>query len=305
MEFPKGLNRNISLSYNRMSHQDFLDSLKNPYKRTHKIRVIKSLKRKIQTLNAKYGRSGDYIQSKQGFKKKVGSVVRVPETYFYTIDSKGISPGLDHDEFVMKPNHLSRGLGIRILEKTDDGRYQDINGDVLTEKELIEEAQAIMGVGRAWKTARGILFEERIRSHDKLKEFMVGDGIADIRLAFFDKEFQFGVARFPTIKSKGYGNTGRGASWGVFLDSGEFVNDDRFLPCDLTKGTLPFYEDMIQVSQKVLQLYQFPFQTVDLTVDHDGDVVVIESEKSPQLEVYLTKNGATWLYKKVLGKLRK
>ena len=162
-----------------------------------------------------------------------------------------------------------------------------------------------MKVNRGASSAKGIMFEERIRSHDKLKDFMVGDGIADIRLAFFNDEFQFGIARFPTVRSKGYGNTGRGASWGVFLDGGKFVDDVRFLPCDVSVGVLPFFEDMIRTSKDVLGLYQFPFQTIDLTVDENGEVVVIESEKSPQLEVYLTKEGGAWLYKMVIDMLRK
>jgi len=260
---------------------------------------MRSLKAKISTLNARYTRKGDFIQSKQGFKEKVGKVVAVPKTLMYTTDPKVITH-IDFDDFVMKPNHLSRGLGIRVLTKFADGVFKDLNGETVTGEELFEEAKAIMSVKRGYDSNRGIMIEERLRSHEKFRPFMYGDGIADIRMIFYDKELLFGVARFPTEKSGGYGNTGRGATWGVFLEGGKFVKKNYFLPADIQSGELPFFEEMLIESKKVLDLYQFPFQCIDMTVDQDERVVIIESEKLPQIEVYLTKEGGAWLYKKIL-----
>ena len=284
-----------------MSHEEFLESLKDPFSKvSRKIRIIKSLKRKISTLNARYMRSGDYIQSKNGFKNKVKDVVLVPKTLFFTTKPSELAPILPKlDEFVMKPNHLSRGLGVRVL-KRDGSKYIDLNGDILTIDELIEEAEAIMKVRRGMDCNRGVMIEKCIHSHEDFQEFMCGTGVADIRMVFFDKELIFGIGRFPSEESGGYGNIRRGAKWGVFNEYGDFVNDPKFLKADIQEGTLPLFAIMLQASQKAIQEYQFPFQSIDLTVNDKGEAVVIESEKSPQIEAYFTKEGGAWLYKKIL-----
>ncbi len=279
------------------THAERIEFLKHPYSNKRAIRKIERIKNKLRIINKKFARPGDYIQSKMGFKNKVGEFVKVPDTYIFSLTANGLEAMKGLDEFVFKPNHLSRGIGIRVLER-DNGNFVDICGAKLTYDELVKEAEAILKIKRSPKAIRGILVEERIRSHPDFG--YNGDGMVDVRMVYVNKEFSFGVCRVPSGGSRGYGNTGRGAKWGVFMDNGAFVGkDDRFLNGGLDWGSLPFFNEMDKEGGKVVGLYNFPLQTVDMTVNRDGEVVVIESERLPQIEVYLTHNGGKWLNEEI------
>ena len=279
------------MAYDKKKHLDFL---RRPYKYTKGRKGSKKLSRlrsKLNTLNKGTRKTGDYIQSKYQFRLKASKVAKVPKVYYYGTDLQKIrNVIMTLDEFVLKPNHLSRGIGIRIL-KRDGNKFIDPNGDVLTAKDIVDECAMIIRLKRYFGM-KAVLIEENITTHPKLNP----NGFADIRMFYFKNRFLFCIARMGHKHSNTYGNTNRGASWGAVLN-GKFVRDDRFIQSGNIQGSLAFFDQMALTGQKVTSTFGIIFQTIDMTVNTKGEVLVLESEQMPQIQYYLTNKGVDWLDK--------
>ena len=256
---------------------------------------MRRLKSNISRINRLYKRPNDYTQCKYYIKEKIKKDVKVPHTYYYGDNLELLRNEIrKRDEMVIKPNHLSQGVGIRVLTKMNDGKYQDINNDILTIQDIIDECKIILNIKRL-NAKRKIIVEERIRSHSF---FGTNNGtIADIRMIFYDKNFLWANMRVPSSSSGGYSNLSRGADVSYVSDDGDFVdsNDERFQKRFYRKGKIPFFKDLVDTGKKVSNLYGLKFQTVDMTVNDKGEVLVIECEELPQIETSLTPKGADWL----------
>lgn len=257
---------------------------------------MRRLRRTICRINRRSGGRGDVIQSKYQYRKKIQVIVNVPKTYYYGANLVDIRNAiLKLDKFVMKPNHLSRGIGIRVLEKVGS-KYHDLNGDILTVDDLIDECAILIKLKR-YKGIKAIILEEKIGSHASFKSYCSGPGMSDIRCIYYRNRFMFGVARFPTKSSGGYGNIIRGAAFGFFLSGGRFINSGYFQISTIKKGILPNFKNLNSAGIAVSQLFSCDFISVDMTVGVDGKVYVIESERLPQIEYYLTDKGVRWMLK--------
>lgn len=262
---------------------------------------MRRLKSNVLRINRLYKRPDDYTQCKYYIKEKIKKYVKVPETYYYGDNIELLRKEImKRDELVIKPNHLSQGIGISVLTKRDDGKYQDINNDILTIEDIIDECKIILNIKRL-NAKRKIIVEERIKSHPFLG---TNDGtIADIRMIFYDKNFLWGNMRVPSSSSGGYSNLSRGADVSYISQNGDFVdsNDERFQKRLYRKGKMPFFKDLVDAGKKVSDLYGLKFQTVDMTVNDKGEVLVIECEELPQIETSLTSKGVVWL-NSIIGK---
>ncbi len=272
--------------------EERLRFLRNPYElgpRKAQSLEMQALIANLKRLNFLTMGIADGTHSKIFFKKKIGRVVRTPKTFYCGRDLKAIRKEIfRHTSFVLKPNHLSRGIGVRALERKGTG-FVDINGDVLSADSLVDECKVILQLKS--KGHKGFLIEERIRSHPVFST----TGMADIRVIYYRKDLLFAVARMPSIKSQGYGNIIRGADWGIVLEGGEYTQDDRFQKGTLLNGRLPCFDLFVAAGKKVTELFGIVFQAVDMTVNEDGEVVVMESEEMPQIEYYLTPRGVDWI----------
>jgi len=272
----------------------YLKFLGNPYrtmlqsgqKSSSEMRRLKS---GITRLNNRTKKPGDWIQSKYQFKDKIQNYVTVPKTYFYGNDITKITESLTKlNEFVLKPNHLSRGIGIRVLKRQGND-YLDRNGDVLTLQDLLDECKVMIHLKR-YKGVQGIIIEEIITTHPTLNP----NGYADIRMIYYRNRFLFCVGRFGNKKSSGYGNTNRGSNYGSYI-GGIHVNDGKFITSGEVPSKIPFFNEMVLEGQKVTRMFGFAFMSVDMTVDVNGRIIIVESEQLPQIQYYLSPTGVRWL----------
>ncbi len=293
------LNAQLGKTYNK---EEALSFLRSPYKkgkRRKRGKPMRRLRGRIMNINKRTRRKGDCIQNKYRFRKKVETVVNVPKMYYYGRDLKqlrNIIPTLD--KFVLKPNHLSRGIGIRVLTRNGSS-YVDLNEDILTLDDILDECEAIVKL-RRYGTAQNIILEEAIVSHKKYNCI----GMADIRMIFYFNNFLMCIARIPSEESGGYGNIIRGAGWGVVLQNGKYVDSKLFQPTTVKSGNLPFFNKLVRAGKKVSRTYGLAFQAIDMTVNEEGKVFVIESESMPQIEYYLTPRGIRWMNRKLSGNRR-
>lgn len=279
----------------------YLKSLRESYKEENRpgfstalspqMKIFKSNLIKANNIKRK---ADDYTQNKYYFKQKIKDIARVPVTYYFGDDLKAIREVLlSLDEFVIKPNHLSLGIGIRVLNRHGE-KFTDINGDILTIDDILDECKVLLELKRL-NTDRKIFLEERIKSHPAFNTY---DGcMVDLRMYYYRNMFLWCTARMPTSDSRGYSNRSRGASVSYVSNDGNFVNDqdERFQKGEIRTGKLPFFEKLVLTGQKVTELYGIVFQTVDMTMNEKEEVVVIESEQLPKIEDTFTPYGVEWL----------
>jgi len=280
--------------------RETLRRLQHPYRYTKKKKytpVMRVLQGAINRINKASVRPNDFIQNKKHFSEKVQGVVKVPEIYAYTTYPEKVGNWLEKEtditDFVIKPNHLSRGIAVRVLKRQDD-KFIDTNGDILTTQDIVDECAAVVKLKR-YKGVPSIIIQERVRSHADFGT----SGMADIRMVYFDSRFLFSCIRIPTKGSGFYGNIHRGADFG-FSITGQYINNDnRFYPGTITKGEVPFFDEMILSGQRACHEFGLRFMSVDMCPDQDGVPIIIEAERSPQIHYYLSDNGARWLLREL------
>jgi len=276
-----------------------IENIAKGYKKSsHMTKSMRKLRDTIMRMNRRSRKQSDVIQDKYKFKLKIQKFANVPETYAveYSADVVSLLDRVKADTFVLKPIHLSRGIGIRTLTRNGNV-FKDINGDELTITDLSVEAGAIYKQHRLNLTSiNGVMAEEKLISHPDLQWYS-DVGIADLRFMYFKNEFIMGMGRFPTKESGGYSNIARGATWGMFSSLGKFTHDPRYKSTQIENNKrLPFFIEMRNVGKKVVEQFGYLFQAVDMTVTPNGEVYVIESERTPQLEKYLTSEGIQWAW---------
>lgn len=282
------------MTYNK---KETLKRLQHPYrytKRKPRTREMRYLQGVINRINKQSCKPQDFIQNKYHFSQKIKHVVKIPEIYAYTTYPEKVGKWLEKEtditDFVIKPNHLSRGIAIRILTRIEGNKFLDTNGDILTAQDIVDECTAVVKL-RRYKGVPSIIIQERVRSHADFGT----EGMVDARFVFFDGRFLFSCIRIPTPESGWYGNIHRGSQYGFAVSKNYVGTDNRFFPAPIKTGVVPFFDEMVLAGQRVCELFGLRFQAIDMTVDESGEVVVIESERSPQLHYYLSDTGVRWL----------
>jgi hypothetical protein len=286
-----------------------LEFLKNPYQKIGGFRS--PVRRKVASFLHGLTRDNlnrhvsDLVWSKTCFKAFLTKAIRMPESFFFADELEPLKVYLEigaPTTFVWKPNHLSQGVGVRVLMR--EGKlFKDISGEELTVQDLLDEAALLMELRKGpCASNAGILIEERIFPHEAFAPFIEVEGaIADVRFLFLVGDLKCTYARFPTRESNGYGNYSRGAVFGATLDDGVFCNDSRFSLQSDIEGRLPFFEEMRAVGREVVRRCQLPWQAVDMTVNAKGQVVVIESESFPQI-ICLSDEGVQWIWDSLVNR---
>jgi hypothetical protein len=287
----------------RYDKEKALKFLENPYPQivgygTPRRAAVASF---LEALTRENRRMSGLVWDKHAFKAVAALEGKVPRTILLTADSEELAVCLATIDrgfaFVVKPNHLSQGVGVRSLEGLGAGRFADISGEELSIEDLVDEAEACRRLRRGpCGNPPATMVEERVVSHEAFAPWMEVEGaMADVRMLYLFGRFKCCYARFPTRESRGYGNYSRGATFGGTFGDGVFVGDPRFSLNMICDGELPFFREMRERGSRVVTRCQLPWQAVDMTVDREGEVVVVESETLPQL-ICLSEEGIEWLW---------
>jgi len=247
---------------------------------------------------------------KLGFKKMMNeNNILTPKTYAIVDRKKRLEKFWDEvkelDTFVLKPDRMSEGRGIRVLEKTDNPEiWREMNGDNISvdtiHKEIIGHLNRMTNNRRVRGDRNKVFAEERIFVHKSLKDFSIYNGIVDFRVyvmidqKFKKKEVLYAKMRCPNKESGGMGNTAKGAT-ALFIDVDGVVKDSdifnnvttKYKKTNYSGVKMPMWDKVKERAEEVGALFKSPFHSVDMTVNEDGEVVVIESEKIPLLRYFM------------------
>jgi len=238
------------------------------------------------------------FDDKQGVKKTLEAYgIRTPKTHGFLREVSGFAEFWKCQEqlkeFVFKPNALSAGMHVHVVKKRR-GEYLELDGATHDSSYYEDEAFEILMNNP--RTTPGVMMEETIHTHKKITDlYGVRTGIADIRLFVVNDLVRLGWMRTP-CKASGYmSNWCKGAvtyfisTDGKIIDGTELMTDYRSKHPDTDKNptgkSLPFWKQIMRTAEKVALAFTEPFHTIDLTVNEDGDVVVIEGEEHPDLKM--------------------
>jgi hypothetical protein len=251
------------------------------------------------------------FNDKMKFKELVSGIVKTPKTYAFITDLKDYDSfwqaqeGLS--EFVFKPNHLSRGRFIYVLQK-EHGRLVEHDGAAMRPMYFEDIAKQVL-LCPAITSRHGVIMEEVIHSHPKIRELWGDDrGIGDMRLFMLYDKILFGKLRMPSKKSRYYANVSRGApvvhvnNKGIIEYNNVSYNNLRAHPDipdrSLVGLDLPFWNQFEEAGIAVAKMFKVPFHSVDLTVNESGTAIVLESEFLPDLS-YITPQGARFIINQI------
>jgi len=236
------------------------------------------------------------------FKKFISGTVKIPNTYSFLTDLKDYDTfwkaqeGLK--EFVFKPNHLSCGKFIYVLQR-DGKRLIEHDGTPIRDERFRNITTQVLLTPSIRRPA--VMLEETIHSHPEIRKFWGTDqGIGDMRLFILYDEILYGKLRMPAKQSRYYANVTRNApcihvsNTGIIEDTYIMDNTLRAHPDvpdrNLIGLEMPFWKQFAEAGTTIAKLFKVPFHSVDLTVDEKGEAVVIESEFTPTL-THITPRG--------------
>ncbi len=178
--------------------------------------------------------------------------------------------------FVVKSAVSSTGRQVCVLERRADGCYVEPDGLVWPRGDLEP---------RLWRMPQPVFAEEIARAHPQLVGLAAHGTLCDLRFHFVGDELIVGRCRIPTARSRGYGNTGRGALGVCFRPDGRLDCDHPYVrvraPAEVDGERLDGLElacfaSALAEARQVARLFASPHVGVDGTIDPDGRLLVIE-----------------------------
>jgi len=244
------------------------------------------------------GRGGGIFYNKVAFKrylKKHG--VRVPETYVHILSENQIEQVKDYDEFVLKPVMGSCGQDIYNLKRISEDEYLEIDGRIHPWSFVRGKIALILSIERAG----GVLIEETIHHSPKHDRFLNGlKSPPDTRCYMVYGKVVYAKFRIPTKRSEGYGNSGKGAVPLFVSKSGIVEKDNIFRNTatihkesgkDFEGVEVPFWSEMVGISEKISGLFNLDYHSVDLMVNSRNEILCAEAECIPFLSYYTVPHG--------------
>jgi hypothetical protein len=212
------------------------------------------------------------------------STVRTPRLLSVFWDSREMIPhwlGTLPAEFVVKSAVSSVGRQVCVLRRRSGS---EAGGDVYVEPDGLVWPMADLKL-RIARMPRPIFAEEIVLPHPQLGALSPHGTLCDLRLHFVGMDLVVGRCRIPTLRSRGYGNVGRGALGVCFHPDGRLDTSHPFArvraPAEASGRSihgmvLPFWAEVLTESRKVAALFESPHVGVDGTVGPDGRFTVIE-----------------------------
>lgn len=277
--------------------------------------------KRIQKVDKHFGKQTGIFYDKIAFSQELKNHgIRTPKIYsiMKTEDQwdQFWAETTKNDTFVLKPNSLSRGRGVHVLTKTDNSDvYTHPDGSRVAVSFLKTESVGFVNHKKNWH----MMSEERILSDSFFNDYKVGDGIVDFRIYILDDKVLYAKMRCPTRLSHGLANTSR-KGIAMFVSDGKIIRTDKFKNCttihpdigiDRDGYSIEYWPKIIETATKVAKIFDSPFHSVDLTVNQNGEVVVIEAEKIPTLghfsaeeSKYLYDEIGIWMRSKLFAEMR-
>ncbi len=205
-------------------------------------------------------------------------------------DLKGLA------DFVIKPARGMGGGGILLIDAfKEPGRWLTSSGRKIDGRVLYDHCAMILsGVYSIDNTSDAVMIEKKINLHESLRR-IIALGIPDIRVIIYNQEPVMAMLRIPTRKSEGRANLHAGGiavaidvqSGITFINPG-YKNSVAYNPDTgekMTDITIPFWQDILQISIMVARLVPLRYMGIDFVLDQEDGPQILELNVRPGLEI--------------------
>ena len=213
---------------------------------------------------------------------------------------------LPQKEFVVKPNHGSKGKGIAIVSYVGEEEVEvitkkkgvfsflkkkkkaemkkkhlfKISGEILDEEEMKFRFADILDGKFSMTSNDSILIEEKLTAGSGFKEFCQY-GLADIRIIVFNLVPVAAMIRIPTEKSEGKANINSGGiGCGIDIGTGKTTTTlhegriyGKHFPAESKEyqgKRIPFWDDLLFLSSKIQYFVNLGYLALDWVITEDG-----------------------------------
>lgn len=226
---------------------------------------------------------------------KVG--VSVPETYVsYSsfFEMRNMAQDLEaYDAFVIKPAQGRGGGGIVVMGSKHKNGWKTLGGTFYSLADIKKHiADIIFGVYSFGLSDHAII-EAKIEQHEALNQ-LSPFGLTDVRMILCKHQPVLAMLRVPTKESDGKANLHQGAL-GVGIDIktgsatyathyGEAIEYHPDTQVSLQGFSLPFWQNIVQMSIQTAESVPLKYLGVDLVVSRDNPLV-LEVNVRPGIEI--------------------
>lgn len=206
-----------------------------------------------------------------------------------------ISSLCDAQSFALKPARGSGGNGIVIVKESSRDKWILSETETWDEDDRYEHVSNILYGAFSLDNGTDAAFaEELIRIHPDFAQF-VTCGLPDVRVILHRGKPVLAMLRVPTVMSKGKANLHSGGfAVGVDLDSGvtqrgffrnNYVSSNPENGASLEGRKIPFWDDLISVSEKLFTCFPLGYMGADFVIDADKGPLLLELNARPGLEI--------------------
>lgn len=239
------------------------------------------------------------------------SSIAVPELYG-VIDTEHQIKKIDeilsnYSDFVIKPACGFGGEGIIVITNSVVNRYRQINGKLLTSKELAYHLSCLLsGAYSIGNHPDFAIIEKRVIIDPFFSEVSF-EGVPDIRIITLLGYPAMAMLRLPTRQSEGRANLHQGAI-GVGIDIGSgvtmrAVHQNDIIDChpdtlnSITGLTIPYWDEILKIAASCYELTGLGYLGVDIVIDKDQGPLMLELNARPGLNIQIANcEGALHRY---------
>ena len=250
----------------------------------------------------------DKLRTKQ---LALNSSIAVPDLY-EIIDTEHQIKRIDqtlknYDDFVIKPARGCGGDGILVVTNSVIDRYRQINGRLMTSKELAYHVSCLLSGAYSIGNHPDYAIIERRVVVDPIFSTVSYEGVPDIRVITLLGYPAMAMLRLPTRQSDGRANLHQGAigvginiSSGV-TSSGVYHND--IIDChpdtmnDIKGITVPYWDKILEIAAGCYELTGLGYLGVDIVIDKEQGPLMLELNARPGLNIQIANcEGALHRY---------
>lgn len=244
----------------------------------------------------------------------LNSSIAVPELY-EIIDTEHQVKKIEeilgkYTDFVIKPAHGSGGDGIIVITRNVNNRYRQINGKLLTTKELSYHLSCLLSGAYSIGSHPDYAIIERRVIVDPVFSDVSYEGVPDIRVITLLGYPAMAMLRLPTRQSDGRANLHQGAM-GVGIDlstgvtTGGVHHNDKINSHPDTLNSIvgikiPYWDKILTIAASCYELTGLGYIGVDIVIDKDQGPLMLELNARPGLNIQIANGkGALKCYQSI------
>ncbi|MDF1757357.1 MAG: alpha-L-glutamate ligase-like protein [Legionellaceae bacterium] len=215
-----------------------------------------------------------------------------------------------YTDFVIKPARGSGGDGIIVVTNRVNGQYRQINGCLLTPKDLKYYLSCLLSGAYSLGSHPDYAIIERRVLVDPIFSEVSYEGVPDIRIITLLGYPAMAMLRLPTRQSEGKANLHQGAiGVGINIATGvtlggvhhnDIIDSHPDTMNSIVNLNLPDWDKILQIASGCYELTGLGYLGVDIVIDKEQGPLMLELNARPGLNIQIANcEGALNRYRAI------